>query len=274
MAPTGDTDQRLCGLGLWLDAPRPRGSDDDVLEQAAAAAGAAERTGLTSVWVVETRAEPPDAVPYEAFSLLGALATRTGAVHLGLVADGGQRRPPSILAKLVSTVDVLSHGRAILSLDGDRSQPADVHRLGEALAVARAVLEDEHPTVDGRIYSVVDAVNRPAPVQPGGVPLVVFVNGAGPGDALLDRCARSADAVVVPGGPESVRDAVTFLEGWTGPRDRRRHPVAVLGRVVVDDQASAAEAVAAVREAGADGCLVGVPAPWSAEQVEALQLHW
>ena len=136
------------------------------------------------------------------------------------------------------------------------------------------MLEDEHPTVDGRIYSVVDAVNRPAPVQPGGVPLVVFVNGAGPGDALLDRCARSADAVVVPGGPESVRDAVTFLEGWTGPRDRRRHPVAVLGRVVVDDQVSAAEAVAAVREAGADGCLVGVPAPWSAEQVEALQLHW
>ena len=57
MAPTGDPDQRLCGLGLWLDAPHPRGADDDVLEQAAAAAGAAERTGLTSVWVVETRAE-------------------------------------------------------------------------------------------------------------------------------------------------------------------------------------------------------------------------
>jgi len=151
MAPAGDTDQRLCGLGLWLDAPRPRGMDDDVLEQAAAAAGAAERTGLTSVWVVETRAEPPDAVPYEAFSLLGALATRTEAVHLALVADGGQRRVPSLLAKLVSTVDVLSHGRAVLSLDGDRSLPADIHRLGEALDVARAVLEDEHPTVDGRM---------------------------------------------------------------------------------------------------------------------------
>jgi len=274
MAPIRTTDQRLCGLGLWLDAPHPRGSDDDVLEQAAAAARAAERSGLTSVWVVETRAEPPDAVPYEAFSLLGALATRTDAVHLGMVADGGQRRAPSILAKLVSSIDVLSHGRAVLSLDGDRSHPADAHRLGEALAVARAVLEDEHPTVDGRIYSVADAVNRPAPVQPGGVPLVVFLHGAGPSDALLDRCARSADAVVVPGAPGAVRDAVTFLERWTGPRDAGGESVAVLGRVIVDGRASAADTVASVREAGADGCLVGVPAPWSAQQVEGLQLSW
>ena len=136
------------------------------------------------------------------------------------------------------------------------------------------MLEDEHPTVDGRIYSVADAVNRPAPVQPGGVPLVVFLNGAGPGDALLDRCARSADVVVVPGGPESVQEAVTFLERWTGPRSRRRDPVAVLGRVTVGGRASAADAVAAVRDAGADGCLVGVPAPWSAGQVEDLRLTW
>ena len=274
MAVTGDTDQRLCGLGLCLDAPRPRGSDDDVLRQAAAAAGAAEWTGLTSVWVVETRAEPPDAVPYEAFSLLGALAARTDSVHLGLVADGGQRRPPSILAKLASTVDVVSHGRAVLSLDGDRSHLPDAHRLGEALAVARAVLEDEHPTVDGRIYSVADAVNRPAPVQPGGVPLVVFLHGAGPADALLDQCARAADAVVVPGGPEAVRDVVTFLGNWTGPRDRTGRAVAVLGRVTVDGQAPVADTVASVRAAGADGCLVGVRAPWSAAQVEGLQLAW
>ena len=274
MAPIGSTGQRLRGLGLWLDAPRPRGIDDDVLEQAAAAAGAAERTGFTSVWVVETRAEPPDAVPYEAFSLLGALATRTDAIHLGLVAEGGQRRAPSILAKLVSSIDVLSHGRAVLSLDGDRSQPADTHRLGEALDVARAVLEDEHPTVDGRIYSVVDAVNRPAPVQAGGVPLVVFLHGKGPSDAPLARCARSADAVVVPGTPEAVRDAVTYVQRWTGPRDRGGESVTVLGRVTVDERASAADAVTSVREAGADGCLVGVPAPWSAEQVEGLQLAW
>jgi len=274
MAPTGTTDQRLRGLGLWLDAPRHRGSGDDVLQQAAAAAGAAERTGLTSVWVVEARAESPGAVPYEAYSLLGALAARTESVHLGLVADGGQRRPPSILAKLVSTIDVLSHGRALLSLDGDRSRPPDVHRLDEALAVARAVLEDEHPTVDGRIYSVADAVNRPAPVQPGGVPLVVFLHGAGPADALLDRCARSADAVVVPGGPEAVRDAVTFLERWTGPRDRTGGSVTVIGRVTVDGRASVADAVTSVRAAGADGCLMGIAAPWSAAQVEGLQLAW
>ena len=241
MAPIAPVAQRLTGLGLWLGHPDARLVHDDVLDRASAAAVAAERAGFTSVWATETTAEPPDAVPYEAFSLISALAVRTGTVHLGVVAEAGQRRAPSILSKIVTSVDVISHGRAILSLDGERSDPADSHRLGEALAIARAMMEDEHPTVDGRIYSVADAVNRPAPVQAGGIPVVVFLNGTGPGVAVLEVCARSADAVVVAGGATGVSEVVSFLGDRQGPRVRPGDRVAILGLADGDDPSAAAD---------------------------------
>ena len=190
------------------------------------------------------------------------------------MAEAEQRRVPSILAKVVTGIDVISHGRGVLSLDGYRSKPGDAERLIEALEVARAVLEDEHPTVEGRIYSVADAVNRPAPVQSGGVPLVVFLHGPGPGHAVLEACARSADAVVACGGPEAVEDAVSFIEGWAGDRVRPGDRVGVLGRTDDHDQGTPDAFVSAVRDAGADGCLVGLPAPWSAETVAGLTVSW
>ena len=273
MAPIAPVDQRLAGLGLCLGHPGARKVHDDILDRASAAAVAAERAGFTSVWATETAVEPPVAVPYEAFSLISALAVRTGTVRLGVVAEADQRRAPSILSKIVTSVDVISHGRAILSLDGDRSVTADAHRLGEALAIARAMMEDEHPTVDGRIYSVAGAVNRPAPVQVGGIPLVVFLHGTGPDVAVLQVCARSADAVVVAGGAPGVREVVSFLGDPQSPRDRPSDRVAVLGYVEADDQSAAAD-VAGVRNAGADGCLVGVAAPWSVSQIESLGPTW
>jgi alkanesulfonate monooxygenase SsuD/methylene tetrahydromethanopterin reductase-like flavin-dependent oxidoreductase (luciferase family) len=205
--------------------------------------------------------------------LLGALAVPTGAIRLGAVAEPDQRRAPSILAKIVTSIDVISHGRAVLSLDGDRSTPADAERLVEALEVARAVLEDEHPTVEGRIYSVEDAVNRPAPVQSGGVPLVVFVR-PGHGEDVLEACARSADAVVACGGVDAVEDVVSFVERWVGDRVRPGDRVAVLGRLAADDAGPPDSFVSAVRDAGADGCLVGLPAPWSDEGVAGLAVRW
>jgi alkanesulfonate monooxygenase SsuD/methylene tetrahydromethanopterin reductase-like flavin-dependent oxidoreductase (luciferase family) len=274
MGPLAPAARRLTGLGLCLERPEPRRDNGEVLAQATTAATAAERLGFTSVWVTETSAELPDAVPYESFSLLGALAVPTVAVHLGAVAEPDQRRAPSILAKIVTGIDVISHGRAVLSLDGDRSNPADAERLVEALEVTRAVLEDEHPTVEGRIYSVADAVNRPAPVQSDGVPLVVFLHHPGRGAAVLDACARSADAVVVGGGIAEVEEAVSFVGGWVGDRVRPGDRLAVLGWRTVQADGLPDGFVSAVRDAGADGCLVGVPAPWSEEQVADLGVSW
>ena len=277
MAPIAPVAQRLTGLGLVLG--RPNGSRNgrhgrsDSFDRASAAAVAAEQAGFTSVWATETTAGPPDTVPYEAFSLISALAVRTGTIHLGVVATGDQRRAPSILAKIVTSVDVISHGRAVLSVDGDRLVPSDADRLVEALAIARAVLEDQHPTVDGRIYSVADAVNRPAPVQVGGIPLVVFLRGTGPDTAAIEVCARFADAVVVADGAASATAVLSYLGDRRGPCDRPGDRVAVLAMVGADESSAAAD-VAGVRDCGADGCLVRAPAPWAVSQIERLGQIW
>jgi alkanesulfonate monooxygenase SsuD/methylene tetrahydromethanopterin reductase-like flavin-dependent oxidoreductase (luciferase family) len=248
------------GPGLVLEPPVGRDPGADVLGAALAAADLVAARGWGSLWVGEPTVEPPARVPYEPYSLLGALAARSSGVDLGVAAGRDRRRAPSILAKLVTAVDVVSHGRGVLGLDGDPDRPADADRLAEALEVARAVLEDDRPTFAGRIYHVDGAVNRPAPVRPGGVPLVVFLPGAGPGlTGLVAVCDRSADAVVVGGGPEVVA-GVSALLGTAGPARSRRGDRPALLALVGGDAATGA--VADLRGAGADGCLVGVPAPW------------
>jgi alkanesulfonate monooxygenase SsuD/methylene tetrahydromethanopterin reductase-like flavin-dependent oxidoreductase (luciferase family) len=275
MAPREPDQARFAGLGLWLAPPATGVGDDHLLERAVAAAAAAPG-GTGSLWVSESTPAAATTVPYEAYSLLGALAVRVAALRLGVVADGVERRAPSILAKIVTGVDVISHGRAVLSLDADGGDRAGAERLSEALTVCRMVLEDEHPAFAGRIYSVDGAVNRPAPVQPGGVPIVVFVHGRGPARrALLDEAARTADAVAVDGGPDGVRDAVGAVAVHprpdTGP-DRRVEVLGMVGAGV--GPARVADAVADLRSAGATGCLVGVPHPWEPATVAGLAGVW
>jgi len=249
---------------------------DGILQHAAAAVEAAERVGIGTVWVSESPAPSGPATPYEAYSLLGALAVSSERARLGVVADRGERRPPSILGKIVTGVDVISHGRAVLGLDGDCNSAADAERLSEALIVCRAVLVDEHPTYAGRIYSIDDAVNRPAPVQIGGVPLVVFLHGHGPGrEPLLDVAARLADAVVVDGGADDVAEACGAVDARADDGDRPQGAVEVIGLIGTGGlPAGTPDAVAAVRAAGADGCIVGIPFPWDPTAVEALARTW
>ncbi|MGD0881426.1 MAG: LLM class flavin-dependent oxidoreductase [Acidimicrobiales bacterium] len=276
MAGHDRDDARFGGLGLWLAAPDGDGADraDGILDRATAAARAAEQAGFGSVWVSESVDVEPAGVPYEAYSLLGALAVTTGRLHLGAVAEGAERRAPSILAKIVTGVDVISHGRAVLSLDGDCADETDPERLCEAVAVCRAVLEDELPAYSGRIYTVDGAVNRPRPVQVGGVPIVVFVHGTGPGRAgLLEVGARSADAVVADGGVDGVREAARAAADHRRGRTTPDGSVEVVGSVGVDDDGLIGR-IAGVRTAGATGCLVRIPYPWDPAIVEDLSTAW
>jgi len=265
---------RFGGVGLWLGAPGAGATG--VLDRAADAAAGCERAGVGTLWVSEATGPPGAGTPYEAYSLLGALAVRSRSVRLGVVAGGAERRAPSILAKIVTGVDVISHGRGVLALDGDCTTGTDAERLSEALIVTRAVLVDELPTYAGRIYSVDGAVNRPAPVQAGGVPIVVFLHGDGPGrGALLDVAARSADAVVVDGGSDGVRDACRRLDERTGGRPGPLGPLEILGRVDPDGDGPGTDgAVGAIRSAGATGCLVGLRYPWDPGRIAVASGSW
>ena len=126
------------------------------------------------------------------------------------------------------------------------------------------MLEDERPTFSGRCYSLDGAVNRPAPVQQGGIPVVVFVHGSGPGrTGVLEVAARWADAVVVDGGGGGVREALATIGAVAAASGRSRTSVYGCLTVTAAPPAlgDAAAELAELRSAGADGCLVRVTGP-------------
>ena len=73
-----DGTRALTGVGLLLSAPTERDQAVDILSRALAVVDLAVDAGCCSVWVGETAADPPARVAYEAYSLVGTLAARTG----------------------------------------------------------------------------------------------------------------------------------------------------------------------------------------------------
>ena len=200
-------------------------------------ATAAEESGFDSVWVMDHFFQlPPMGGPVapmlDSYTLLGALAARTSKVRLGAMVTGVTYRNPAHLAKIVTTLDVISVGRAILGIGaawydveheglgfdfpaaGER-----LDRLEEALQICRAMFREEAPSFDGRYYRIHEARNVPPPVQPGGPPILV---GGGGEKRTLRLVARYADMCNFFGDPATVAHKVDVLRGHC--RDVGRDP--------------------------------------------------
>lgn len=95
--------------------------DGALFDRVTAIAQAAERSGFDSLWVMDrvyqiaTVGPPTDPMP-EAYTLLGALAARTERARLGTMVTGVTYRNPTLLATIITTLDVISGGRAILGI--------------------------------------------------------------------------------------------------------------------------------------------------------------
>ena len=200
-------------------------------------ATAAEESGFDSVWVMDHFFQlPPMGGPVapmlDSYTLLGALAARTSKVRLGAMVTGVTYRNPAHLAKIVTTLDVISAGRAILGIGaawydieheglGFDFPPAGerLDRLEEALRICRAMFREEAPSFDGRYYRIHEARNVPPPVQPGGPPILV---GGGGEKRTLRLVARYADMCNLFGDPATVAHKVEVLRGHC--RDVGRDP--------------------------------------------------
>jgi F420-dependent oxidoreductase-like protein len=124
----------------------------------------------------------------EGYTALGFVAGRTERVRMRLLVTGVTYRHPGILAKAVTTLDVVSGGRAELGIGaagyqlehdalgfefgtvGDRFE-----RLEEALQIILPMLRGKRPTVQGRHYTVTDAINEPPPISR----IPVMIGGGG-----------------------------------------------------------------------------------------------
>ena len=99
----------------------PGVAPEDLFERVADIAVTAEQSGFDTVMVMDHFYQlpllgPPEAEMFEAYTLLGAIAARTTRVNLGTLVTGVTYRKPAILAKIVTTLDVISKGRAFLGI--------------------------------------------------------------------------------------------------------------------------------------------------------------
>ncbi len=139
----------------------------------------ADAAGYDSVFVMDHFYQlpglgTPDQPMLEAYTALGGLATATKNVQLGTLVTGNTYRNPTLLAKAITTLDVVSGGRAILgigtgwfelehdSLGFEFGTFTDrFNKLDEALQIILPMLKGERPTVDGKYYKTKEAMAEP-----------------------------------------------------------------------------------------------------------------
>jgi F420-dependent oxidoreductase-like protein len=139
----------------------------------------AEAAGFDSVFVMDHFYQlpmlgTPDQPMLEAYTALGALATATERVQLGTLVTGNTYRNPTHLAKTITTLDVVSQGRAILGigtgwfelehdqLGYDFGTFTDrFNRLDEALQIILPMIKGERPTFSGNYYRATEALANP-----------------------------------------------------------------------------------------------------------------
>jgi F420-dependent oxidoreductase-like protein len=186
---------------------------EDLFERVAAVAGTAESAGFDTVMVMDHFYQlpllgPPEHEMFEAYTLLGAIAARTSSVMLGTLVTGVTYRNPAILAKIVTSLDVISKGRAFLGIGaawfdvehealGVDFPPVKerFERLEEALRICRAMFRGERPTFEGRHYRVKEAINSPAPITPGGPPIMIGGQGERKTLRLMAEHAEMANLI-------------------------------------------------------------------------------
>ncbi|HEY5630002.1 MAG TPA: TIGR03560 family F420-dependent LLM class oxidoreductase, partial [Candidatus Limnocylindrales bacterium] len=188
------------------------------------AALAAEAAGFDDLWIddhlLSDEADWPDP-KFEGWTTLAALAAVTTRPRLGLMVGANTLRNPGLVAKMATTVDHISGGRAILGIGAgwfEREHEAfgfafgsgvgeRLDRLVEAVPLIRRLLDGEEVTHQGRFYRFDRAVCAPRPVQ---ARLPILIGGAGP-RKTIPLVARSADLWNAYGTPEQLAAADGLL---------------------------------------------------------------
>jgi F420-dependent oxidoreductase-like protein len=155
------------------------GAVSDIFPTVVAQAKEAEQAGFDTVLLMDhfyqlPGIDKPDAAMLESYTTLGALAASTSSIQLSTLVTGNTYRNPAHLAKIVTTLDVISGGRAVLAIGAgwfelehqelgfefgtfsDRFE-----RLGEALQVIEPMLRGQKPELDGKWYRAHGTVNSP-----------------------------------------------------------------------------------------------------------------
>jgi len=245
-------------------------------------AGTAEDSGFSSVWVMDHYFQIPmvgavELDMLEAYTALGYLAGHTSRVRLGTMVTGVTYRSPGILAKQVTTLDVLSGGRAWLGIGAawfDRehhglgvpfpSLRERFERLEEALQITLQMWSDNNGPYEGKHYQLAETISSPQPLSKPHPPILI---GGGGERKTLKLVARYADACNLFGDPATVRHKLDVLRQHCGDEGRNYDEIEKTVLFVLnvgkdgENAGQLVEQLGAFAEAGAQtviGALIGV----------------
>jgi alkanesulfonate monooxygenase SsuD/methylene tetrahydromethanopterin reductase-like flavin-dependent oxidoreductase (luciferase family) len=171
----------------------------------------------------------------ECYTLLAALARETERVRLGSLVSGNTYRNPAVLGKIITALDVVSRGRALLGIGAgwyelehdsfgiefgtftDRFE-----KLEEALQILLPMLEGKQPSLSGHHYVVSDVINQPPPV--GRIP--VMIGGSGE-KKTLRMVAQYADESNLIAAPKDIARKLDALDDHCSRLGRDRSEITV-----------------------------------------------
>jgi F420-dependent oxidoreductase-like protein len=252
----------------------------------------ADQAGVDTVWVVDhllqadPTAPPDDTEMLEAYTTLGFLAAQTERVRLGTMVSGVTFRPPALLVKAVTTLDVLSGGRAWLGLGaGYHGEEAEAmglplppvaerfQRLEETLRIAAQMWAGDDAPFEGRHYRLGRPAGSPPPVQRPGPPVLIGGTGERKTLRLVAQYADACNLFDIPDAGRTVTHKLAVLAQHCADLGRPYDQIEkTLSTRLEDGETSDAfarrcEAAAAL---GIEHMVVLTSSPWTAEALSTL----
>ena len=269
----------------WPGAPQSLGAE------LTRAAQAADSGGLDTVWVADhmLQADPsstPEAEMLEACATLGFLAGQTRRVRLGTMVSAVTFRAPSVLIKAVTTLDVLSGGRAWLGLGAgyneeearamDLPLPPVAERfehLEDTLRLAHHMWSGDGSPFHGRRHRLEQPVCNPLPLTAPHPPILVGGMGERKTLRLVAEYGDACNLFDIPDGGETIARKLEVLARHCEAVGR---PFGAIEKTVStrlnpgESAEQFAERCAALAALGLDHAVVITPAPWTEETVTVL----
>ncbi|MFF7280694.1 LLM class flavin-dependent oxidoreductase [Streptomyces griseorubiginosus] len=225
----------------------------------------------------------PDGPAYEGWTLLSALAAQTRRLRLGVMVSSNRFRPPALLAKIATTVDIVSDGRLDFGI-GVGSRPDhplarreyeahglpfhdSAHAVGsldEACTLIKRLWTEDKPfDAHGTYHHLTGAFGNPKPVQRPHPPVLI----GGRASSTLRTTARHADLWNIPGG--DIEDAArrsALLDRYCEEigRDPAEITRSIHLAVSYDDPAHTRDAITEALTAGFTHIVLGLPTPYPA----------
>lgn len=254
-------------------------------------ARAADEGGLDTIWVADhlLQADPtsvPDSEMLEAYTTLGLLAAQTRRVRLGTMVSAVTFRPPSLLVKAVTTLDVLSGGRAWLGVGAgyheDEARAMELplppvgerfERLEETLRLALQMWSGDASPFHGRHHQLARPVGNPLPLSAPHPPILIGGTGERRTLRLVAQYANACNLFDIPDGGKTIAHKLEVLarhcEAVGRPYDEIEKTVST--RLNPGESAEQfAERCAALAALGIEHAVVITAGPWTENGVAVL----